>query len=84
MLVADHLDHLHRESFLCSANRARTIIKILYWERNGFCPCQKHLEKHCFVWLERVEEVLKFSQRELRWLLNGLKPEQLKAHPDLR
>jgi len=65
-------------------NRSRTIIKILYWERNGFCLWQKRLEKHRFAWPERVEEVLKFSQRELRWLLDGLNPEQLKAHPDLR
>lgn len=29
-------------------NRAKTIIKILYWDRNGFCLWQKRLEKHKF------------------------------------
>jgi transposase len=85
MLVVDHLDlDVFTGNFFVFCNRSRTINKILYWERNGFCLWQKRLEKHRFAWPERVEEVLKFSQRELRWLLDGLNPEQLKAHPDLR
>jgi len=31
-------------------NRARTGIKILYWERNGFCLWQKKLEQERFKW----------------------------------
>ena len=85
MLIADHLEiDVFTGNLFVFCNRARTIIKILYWERNGFCLWQKRLEKHRFVWPEQAEEVLKFSQRELRWLLDGLNPEQLKAHPDLR
>ncbi len=84
MLVADHLDlDIFTGNLFVFCNRARTIIKILYWERNGFCLWQKRLEKDRFVWPERAEEVLEFTQRELRWLLDGLNPEQLKAHPDL-
>ena len=29
-------------------NRQRTIIKILYWDHNGFCLWHKRLEKHKF------------------------------------
>ncbi|MEZ6855127.1 IS66 family insertion sequence element accessory protein TnpB [Halodesulfovibrio aestuarii] len=84
MLVADHLDlDIFTGNFFVFCNRSRTIIKILYWERNGFCLWQKRLEKHRFAWPEQAEEVLEFSQRELRWLLDGLTPGQLKAHPDL-
>lgn len=85
MLVSDHLDFdVFTGNLFVFCNRSQTIIKILYWERNGFCLWQKRLEKHRFAWPKRVEEVLEFSQRELRWLLDGLDPNQLEAHPDLQ
>ena len=33
-------------------NRRQNIIKILYWDRNGFCLWQKRLEKQFFTWPE--------------------------------
>src|SRR5665647_3086791 len=32
-------------------NRGRNRIKALYWHRNGFCLCQKRLERDKFGWL---------------------------------
>ena len=65
-------------------NRKRTTVKILYWDRNGFCLWQKRLEKHRFSWPESRAEVLELDCRELRWLLEGLNPEQIQGHPRLR
>ena len=31
-------------------NRRATAVKVLYWERNGFCLWQKRLEKERFHW----------------------------------
>jgi transposase len=53
-------------------NRARTIIKILYWDHNGFCLWQKRLEKHRFKWPRSREEVIGIDVRQLNWLLAGL------------
>ncbi|MBU4287290.1 MAG: IS66 family insertion sequence element accessory protein TnpB [Proteobacteria bacterium] len=42
-------------------NRRRNILKILYWDRNGFCLWSKRLEKHFFRWPESSEEVMKID-----------------------
>ena len=64
-------------------NRRRNILKILYWDRNGFCLWSKRLEKHFFRWPESSEEVMKIDQRELTWLVDGLEINQQKAHDRL-
>jgi len=64
-------------------NRRRNILKILYWDRNGFCLWSKRLEKHFFRWPESSEDVMKIDQRELMWLVDGLEINQQKAHKRL-
>jgi transposase len=82
LIVADHLngDAFSGHLFAFS-NRDRTIINILYWDRNGFCLWQKRLERHRFVWPESEQEVLELGARELGWLLDGLDPLQACGHP---
>jgi len=64
-------------------NRRRNIIKILYWDRNGFCLWHKRLEKHRFKWPVTADEVIEIGQRELNWLLDGLTIRQADAHKAL-
>ena len=54
------------------SNRRRDIVKVLYWDRNGFCLWQKRLEKDRLRWPESSEEVMKLTRRELMWLLDGM------------
>ena len=53
-------------------NRRRNIIKILYWDRNGFCLWHKRLEEHRFKWPESEQEIMTIDQSSLQWLLYGL------------
>jgi len=53
-------------------NRRRNIIKILYWDRNGFCLWHKRLEEHRFRWPESEREVMAIDRNSLQWLLYGL------------
>jgi len=61
-------------------NRRQNILKILYWDRNGFCLWHKRLEKHRFRWPESENDVMKIDHRELMWLIDGLEIEQKDAH----
>ena len=53
-------------------NRRQNIIKILYWDENGFCLWQKRLEEHRFKWPRLPEQVLAINREQLNWLLAGL------------
>ena len=65
-------------------NRRRDIVKVLYWDRNGFCLWQKRLEKDRFRWPESPEEVFGLDMREFSWLIEGLSIYQHEAHAKLQ
>lgn len=56
-------------------NRRRNILKILYWDTNGFCLWHKRLEKQYFRWPESNAEIININHRELYWLIDGLELE---------
>jgi len=66
-------------------NRKHTMIRILYWRRNGFCLWTKRLEKHRFKWPEEAADVQLIKPRELSWLLDGLDIEKARklGHDEL-
>jgi transposase len=64
-------------------NRNRSTVKILYWQRNGFCLFQKRLEKERFRWPKTREQVMEIGLRELSFLLEGLDLEALRPHREL-
>lgn len=85
VLVADHLvlDVFSGHLFVF-CNCGRTIIKILYWDSNGFCLWHKRLEKSRFLWPSSEVEVLEMEPRQLHWLLDGLDPIAIRGHPRLQ
>lgn len=66
----------------CNAKRDK--LKLLYWERNGFWLYYRRLEKGLFKWPNNTDDkVMHVTERELRWLLDGLDIHQKGAHRDV-
>ena len=63
-------------------NRRRDKIKILYWERSGFCLWQKQLEEERFHWPRHLgpEMVWTINGQQLNWLLDGFDLARMKPH----
>lgn len=73
LLVEEHFQlDLFSGSLFAFCNRSRNRVKILYWDRNGFCLWLKRLEQDTFRWPETESEVLEISRPALDWLLHGL------------
>jgi transposase len=63
---------LFEPSIFVFLNRARNRVKILYWERNGFCLWMKRLEQETFkAPPAELEDAIELSVEEVNWLLDG-------------
>lgn len=72
------------EHLFVFCNRRRDKVKILYWEKSGFCLWQKRLEKARFKWPRQGDaDVVTMSGQHLNWLLDGYDVMKLKPHETL-
>jgi len=85
ILVEETLAHdPFSEQLFVFCNRKRDRLRILYWERNGFCLWHKRLEKARFKWPRTLGgEVITLTGQQLNWLLDGYDITRLQAHERL-
>ena len=77
------LDHFSEHLFVF-CNRKRDKVKVLYWERNGFCLWQKALEQARFKWPRKAhDEIITLTGQQLNWLFDGYDIMRMKAHERL-
>lgn len=76
------LDPFSRHLFVF-CNRKKDKIKVLEWDGDGFWLHYKRLEKGRFQWPDGKNQSLAISQREFRWLLDGLSLRQRGANPEV-
>ena len=71
-------------NLFCFVNKRRNQIKVLYWQRTGFCLWLKRLEEERFQWPFHLEgPVVELDEDQFRWLLDGLDLKHLKPHRSL-
>lgn len=68
------------KSLFVFGNRGRDKIKILFWDKTGFCLFYKRLERDKFKWPRKGDAVLNLSSEQFDWLLRGLDVEKLTPH----
>ena len=65
------------------ACRRRNKIKVLYWDKTGFCLWYKRLEQEKFKWPKSLEhDVLLLDSEQFDWLLRGFDIQKMRAHPE--
>jgi transposase len=68
-------------NLFCFVNKRRNQIKVLYWQRTGFCLWLKRLEEERFKWPFHLPgSVVTLDDEQFRWLLDGLDLKHLKPH----
>ena len=72
------LDPYSNTLFLFCGRRADRI-KAVHYEGDGFCLLYKRFENGRLKWPRTGKEARQISEQQLRWLLEGLSPEQPRA-----
>jgi transposase len=65
-------------------NKGRDKIKLLYWDRNGFCIWYKRLEKEKFILPKVLEKTPALTREQLSWLIDGLDISKIKGFERLK
>ncbi len=74
-----NLDPMSKALFLfCGRRKDR--LKGLLWDEDGFVLLYKRLEQGSFEWPRNNDEAKLLTPQQYRWLMEGLKIEQPKAH----
>ena len=73
-------DPFSRSLFLF-CNAEHRLLKIVYWDRNGFCLWQKKLQRDKFPWPQSEQAAREIRFEELKMLLDGI--DFFKAHQKL-
>ncbi len=62
-------------------NRRRTLMKSIYWDRNGYCVVAKRLEKSTFVLPKTRDDVVEIEAAELALIVEGIDLSNARCRP---
>jgi len=59
-------------SYYVFCGKTRRVLKVVYWDMNGFCLWQKRLERDRFPWPRTGTELNEMTRQNIRLLLRGI------------
>jgi transposase len=65
-------------------NTKKDKLKILYYDKNGFCLWYKRLEKGRFFLPTMLKQSYRLTIEQLRWMLDGRKIDHLQGNKELK
>lgn len=85
MLVADKLElnPVSGQLFLFR-NKGANKIKMLWWDRTGFCLLYKRLERGKLIFPAKQEKIMELTRDQLSWLLSGLDYQSYTLLPEVK
>jgi transposase len=70
------------ERLFIFCGKSKKQIKVLYWDKTGFCLWQKKLAKDRFPWPANSSEAVELKKQQLQWLLTGI--DFFKPHQEIK
>jgi transposase len=84
ILIADQLELKPTSGQLfLFRNRKANKIKMLWWDRNGFCLLYKRLERGKLIFPPINEAIMELTRDQMSWLLSGLNILEHKPFPEI-
>ena len=59
-------------SLFLFCNSRQKLLKLIYWDRNGFCLWQKKLQRQTFAWPKDEVAAREIDFEQLKMLLDGI------------
>ena len=86
IIVDNEMGHsIFDDALFVFCNKKRDKLKIIYWDKTGFCLWQKRLEKAKFSWPKKHDEsIVLWNTEQLNWLLRGFDVSKIKEQSNVR
>ena len=59
-------------SYFVFLGKTRKVMKILYWDKSGFCMWIKRLEEETFPWTRKQKGVIEIEHDKFKLLVRGI------------
>jgi transposase len=72
IVAASQRGTLYEGDLFVFCSKGRDKLKVLYYDRNGFCIWYKRLEAGKFPWPKTAAEAQEITKEQMMWLLRGI------------
>lgn len=85
LVAMAQMGDLSGQNLFVFCGRRRNQIKVLYFDRSGFCLWQKRLDQDRFPWPRKMtDEIVSLSVQQFSWLLEGFDVWKIKPFADAK